>query len=59
MPGAVYSGVLFESKAHNSMSNDIVPRQVKSEAANRRLNLRFHGAKDHLDSTMHEYQVCC
>lgn len=31
--------------------------QVKQEAAQRHLGLRFHGAKDHLDASMHEYQV--
>ena len=30
---------------------------VAAEAAQRRLGLRFHGAKDHLDRSMHEYQV--
>lgn len=30
---------------------------VRQEAAQRRLGLRFHGAKDHLDKSMHEYQV--
>ena len=31
--------------------------QVRAEAAQRHLPLRFHGAKDHLDASMHEYQV--
>jgi digalactosyldiacylglycerol synthase len=30
---------------------------VRAEAASRRLGLRFHGAKDHLDADMAEYQV--
>lgn len=30
---------------------------VRQEAQQRHLGLRFHGAKDHLDTTMHEYQV--
>ncbi|EFN54763.1 hypothetical protein CHLNCDRAFT_31413 [Chlorella variabilis] len=30
---------------------------VRTEAATRHLSLRFHGAKDHLDTSMHEYQV--
>lgn len=30
---------------------------MKDEAASRHLGLRFHGAKDHLDESMHEYQV--
>lgn len=30
---------------------------VRQEAEQRRLGLRFHGAKDHLDKSMHEYQV--
>lgn len=30
---------------------------VRQEAQQRCLGLRFHGAKDHLDKSMHEYQV--
>ena len=31
--------------------------QVKAEAKRRALNMKFHGAKDHLDKSMHEYKV--
>lgn len=30
---------------------------VKTEAERRRLGLHFHGARDHLDSSLHEYRV--
>eukprot|EP00891_Asterochloris_glomerata_P002161 jgi/Astpho2/2161/e_gw1.00040.194.1_t len=30
---------------------------VKAEAKRRALNMKFHGAKDHLDQSMHEYKV--
>ena len=32
--------------------------QVKAEAKRRALKMKFHGAKDHLDKSMHEYKVC-
>lgn len=31
--------------------------QVKEEAAQRELKMTFHGAKDHLDESMHDYMV--
>lgn len=31
--------------------------QVRTEAANRDLKITFHGAKDHLDESMHDYMV--
>lgn len=30
---------------------------VKTEAAQRRLGLQFHGARDHLDESLHDYRV--
>ena len=30
---------------------------VRDEASKRRLNLQFHGARDHLDDSIHEYKV--
>lgn len=30
---------------------------MKAEAKRRALNMKFHGAKDHLDQSMHEYKV--
>jgi hypothetical protein len=30
---------------------------VKQEAGRRKLDLTFHGARDHLDESMHEYKV--
>ena len=31
--------------------------QVKAASKRKALNLQFHGAKDHLDASMHEYKV--
>jgi hypothetical protein len=31
--------------------------QVKAASKKKDLNLKFHGAKDHLDDSMHEYKV--
>ena len=31
--------------------------QVKAASRKKDLNLKFHGAKDHLDDSMHEYKV--
>ncbi len=31
--------------------------QVKASSQKKDLKLKFHGAKDHLDDSMHEYKV--
>ena len=33
--------------------------QVKAASKKRDLKLKFHGAVDHLDDSMHEYKVGC
>ena len=53
------AGMLARSAAHTITPHTHPPArlQVKQEAAQRKLALQFHGAKDHLDTSMHEYQV--
>ena len=40
-----------------SLSASGVCAQLKATAARKALPVQFHGARDHLDSSMHDYQV--
>lgn len=53
---------LQHARSHGDVSMDCYGtgedlEAVRQEAQQRSLGLRFHGAKDHLDKSMHEYQV--